>query len=416
MNVARIRGVVVRIVKYIMSKLQTKFKNSINMKNLLTSLISLSALLLSVTAQFPVLSPSYTISGTGLRTESGQPSTFFTYEIYIDIDRQLRRIEESDTTSGVITNFIEISSANDQATYTSVDEVCADSTTYNPNLNFPLDTNVWELYAAGTESPVGTYTFTRDNILHRVEIEDGLPTLLGFAFGNVAIAFNVDSFRNPTPAFSTFSLPSECSRFSCLFCYQNRQFPVLSPSYTISGSGLRTESGQPSTFFTYEISIDIDRQLQRIEESDTTSGVITNFIEISSANDQATYTSVDEVCADSITYNPSLNFPLDTNVWELYAAGTESPVGTYTFTRDNILHRVEIEDGLPTFLGFAFGNVAIAFNVDSFRNTTPAFSTFCLPSECSANECIACYSGAAGVASSVLLILSALLVYLMTCA
>ena len=118
-------------------------------------------------------------------------------------------------------NVREISSANDQATYTSVNELCHDNTDYRPIPIFPIDTNVWELYAAGIESPAGTYTFTQNDIVHQVVIEDELPKLIVFAFGSTKLTLNIDNFRNKAPEFSTFSLPSECSRFFCIACYNS---------------------------------------------------------------------------------------------------------------------------------------------------------------------------------------------------
>ena len=204
--------------------------------------------------------------------------------------------------------------------------------------------------------------------------------------------------------------------FSAFLLAVSRQFPTLSPSYSFSGTGLRIRDLNQSVNFTFEVSIDIDRRLQRLE-LDTTSGVSATYIEISSASDLATYTSVNGMCLNTTTYVPRPNYPIDFNVWEQYAAGTESPNGTYSFTLSNITHRVVIEDGFPTSFEYAFGNTVIELTVDNFNNMTPDFSTFFLPSGCSSNaECNACYSGAAAVASSVLLVLSALLVYLMTAA
>ena len=111
------------------------------MKSLLISFISFSAFLLAVSAQFPTLSPSYSFTGTGFRRESSQSDTF-TLEVSIDIDRRLQRLEEY-FTSGVSTIFIEISSASDLASYTSVNGRCLDITTYNPGINYPIDFNVW---------------------------------------------------------------------------------------------------------------------------------------------------------------------------------------------------------------------------------------------------------------------------------
>ena len=365
---------------------------------------------------FPDLSPSYSLSGSGVRLDAGIPFPAFSFTINIDIDRQLQLIQESDTINGFTRNTVQLSGGIDLLTYTSIDGVCADNTTYNPSPNFPIDTNVWELYRNGVESSLGTYSFTQDDRTYQVVIEDGLPTSFEITFETMEIRYNVDSFINMKSDFITFLPPLGCTRLFCFTCFRFSQFPTLSPSYTISGVGVVTESGETTITFTFEISIDIDKQLQFISESDTVNGVTTNFIEITSANDLATYTSVDGVCTDSTTYNPSLAFPIDTNVWELYASGIESPIGTYTFTQNEIAYQVVIEDELPATFVVASGSTGIGFRVDSFNNKTPEFSTFCLPGGCSAHECDACYSGAAAVASSVLLVISALLVYLMTAA
>ena len=201
---------------------------------------------------------------------------------------------------------------------------------------------------------------------------------------------------------------------SALLLAVSGQLSNLSPSYTVTGRGLITEFGQPSDTFAFKFSVDINRQLQYLKESSTTSSGITNFKEISSGTDQATYTSVNGFCFFTTDYDPILNFPIDDNVWELYAAGTESPTGTYTFTANGVAHRVVLEDGLPTVFSFSSGTTVLTLDVYNFRNTTPEFSTFCLPSECSRYSCIACYNSAVSVSISIMLLLTTLLMYFFT--
>ena len=381
--------------------------------NGLVGLICLSALLLAVSGQLSNLSPSYSLQGSLQRTENGEPTLVATFSVSVDINQRLQFVEESvSTTTGITSDNIRLSSENDDATYLSVNQVCS-SVAFDPNAIFPLNTNVWDLYAAGTEPSPGTYNFTENGIIHQVTIINGIPLSFNFTFGNTEIIIEVFNFTNAIPPFSTFSLPSECSQFTCNSCYQIG-FPVISPSYTVTGSGLITEFGQPSDTFAFKFSVDINRQLQYLKESSTTSSGITNFKEISSGTDQATYTSVNGFCFFTTDYDPILNFPIDDNVWELYAAGTESPTGTYTFTANGVAHRVVLEDGLPTVFSFSSGTTVLTLDVYNFRNTTPEFSTFCLPSECSRYSCIACYNSAVSVSISIMLLLTTLLMYFFT--
>ncbi|KAI6660340.1 hypothetical protein LOD99_13928 [Oopsacas minuta] len=204
---------------------------------------------------------------------------------------------------------------------------------------------------------------------------------------------------------------------STLLLNVSAQFPALSPSYSLSGRGFRSESSSsPGTVFSYDVSVDIDRQLLLYEEASTTTLVTFTSVtfQLSSGNDETTYISVNGECDITTTSIPSISFPIDTNVWFMYANGSESPAGTYGFSQDRVFHEVVIEDGYPVEFSFSFGNSFVTLTVENFSDQKPDFSTFCLPSECSEYQCDACHSGAATVTSSVLLLLSALLVYLMT--
>ena len=185
------------------------------MKNLLISLISLSVLLLSVTAQFPTLSPSYSLEGT-ISLNFNLGATFVgPYSESVDITRGLAIMDYAVTSNtGVVLNVITLVSVNDNATYFSVNNVC-NQTVFDPNILFPLNTNVWDLYAAGTESPPGTFTFTQDGNTHTVTIVNGVPASLTLMIGTTVQIIVVTNFNNLAPPFSTFLLPSECSQFTC---------------------------------------------------------------------------------------------------------------------------------------------------------------------------------------------------------
>ena len=190
--------------------------------NGLIGLISLSAFLLAVSGQFLTLSPSYSLQGIVVRSENGAPILSAAYSVSVDIYRILRLVEEAVTVTGgrVVSNNLRLTSGNDGEAYNSVNNVCTQSS-FDVDIIFPLDTNVWDLYADGTESPTGTYTFTQNDITHSVTIVNGEPAGFTFSFGTTEIAITVTNFNNTTPDFSTFCLPSQCSQFSCSFCYSS---------------------------------------------------------------------------------------------------------------------------------------------------------------------------------------------------
>ena len=127
--------------------------------NGLISLISLSALLLAVSGQFPTLSPSYSFQATTAATANDQPEFVGSTTVAVDVTRGLEYGDATITTAGNTERIISLYSQNDNAVYTSLDGVCTDTAT-DPNIN-PLDVNAWDLFAAGVESPVGTFTYTK---------------------------------------------------------------------------------------------------------------------------------------------------------------------------------------------------------------------------------------------------------------
>ena len=383
--------------------------------NGLIGLVSLSAFLLVVSGQLSTLSPSYSLQGILNRTENGELSLTATFGVSVDIDRRLRLVEEIvTTTGGVVYNNIRLTSENDGEAYSSVNDVCTQSR-FDIDIIFPLNTNVWDLYAAGTESPTGTYTFTQNGITHTVTIVNEEPARIIFTSGTTEIVALITNFNNTTPDFSTFSLPSECSQFTCNACYQPLPFLSLSPSYSLQGVLTRSENGNQTLTAAYSVYVDINRRLQFVDETVTppAGGVISNNLRLSSEEDSATYLSVNNVCTQT-AFDPNAIFPLNTNVWNLYAAGTESPPGIFTFTQDGITYTVTMVNREPALFTFSFSNTRIAITVTNFDDTTPDFSTFCLPSQCSQFSCIGCGSSAVSVSISIMLLLTTLLIYLFT--
>ena len=123
-------------------------------------LISLSALLLAVSGQLSTLSPSYSLQGTVARTDNSAPISTGTLSASVDIDRSLRFVEDTITkTGGSVSNNTRLYSENDSATYERINNVCTERA-FDTDINFPINTNVWDLFTNGTEAPAGTYTFS----------------------------------------------------------------------------------------------------------------------------------------------------------------------------------------------------------------------------------------------------------------
>ena len=336
------------------------------------------------------------------------------YSVYVDITRRMQFVEETLSTGTTTTTTIRLSSASDNTTYLSVNGVCSEMA-FEPDNIFPLNTSIWDSYASGTEHPTGTYTFAQDGIIHQIMLVDGIPALIGTRSGATVIVIFVSKFDNMTPASSTFTLPSECSQFTCSECFisQVSLLSNLSPRYSLQGALTRTEDGTLTTTADYSVVVNIDLRLQYVQEIATTSGVVSNNLRLSSETDSATYLSVNGMCTET-AFSPDDIFPIDSNVWDLYATGTEDPAGTFTFTQYGITYQLTTDNGNPTSFTSSFNTTVIVITVINFDNVTPGYSTFTLPSECSQFTCTSCYSSAVSVSISIVLLLTTSLMYLFT--
>ena len=359
--------------------------------NGLIGLFSLSALLLAVSGQFPNLSPSFSFQGNFVQTANGQVTTG-TIIRAIDITRRLAYSESAGTLSdGSSQTFISLYSENDNTVHFVVDGVCNE--TPFASVNNPFNTSTWDLYAAGTESPAGTFTYIQGIATEQLTIVNGVPAVFNSTGSFSVYVITVTNFYNTTPAFSIFSLPNECSLFNCTACYSSQgQFPDLSPSYSFRGDDIHTIYGQVTTGTIIQAT-DITRRLQYSEVSGTLSdGSYVTGSTLYSENDNTVHVVVDGVCNE--TTFPTVINPFDTNIWDLYAAGTESPPGTFTYTAGGATFMLTIVNGEPAvFTTTTISPVTLVYviTVTNFE-MPPPFSTFSLPNECSQFNCTACYS------------------------
>ena len=356
--------------------------------NGLIGLFSLSALLLTVSGQFPNLSLSFSFQGNFVLTVNGQVTTG-SIILAFDITRRLAYSESAGTLSdGSSQTFISLVSENDNTVHSVVNGVCNETPFASANNSF--NTSIWDLYAAGTESPPGTFTYTQGIATQQLTIVNGEPAVINSTSSFSVYVITVTNFDNTTPAFSTFSFPSECSQFNCTACYNSQgQFPSLSPSYSYRGDLIQTINGQVTTA-TYIQAVDITRRLQYTEVSVTLSdGSSVTIISLYSENDNTSYSVVNGVCNET-TFLTDINL-LDHNIWDPYAAGTESPPGTFTYTAGDTTFVLTIVNGEPAVFTSTSSTLVTVITVTNFE-MPPAFSTFSLPSECSQFNCTACYS------------------------
>ncbi|KAI6659014.1 hypothetical protein LOD99_14690 [Oopsacas minuta] len=379
--------------------------------NLQLVVVSLSALLLAVSGQLSTLSPSFSWDGHLSTTTNSAVQT--TISFAVDAINRLE-YETFSLLSATDTHYVTLHSENDSETFLVTNGVCT-SSPHSPNILFPIEPNVWELFAAGDQDPIGTWTFTRNGIWHQVTMESGLPVSFAYRLGGIVQVITVTNFYNTTPDASLFTLPTECSHYDCSACYQNHPLSLLSPSYSFRGELVRTENGVQKFDGPYFLAVDVIRQLQFVDETvSSTGGITSDNIRISSVNDDITYFSANEVCYP-VAYTPHEMFPVSTNVWLSYLAGTESPNGTYTFIDNYITHQVVMVNGKPASFYITFATTEINITVSYFNDTTPDFSTFTLPSDCSDLTCNSCFgSSAVSVSISSLLLLTTLLIYMIT--
>ena len=135
----------------------------------------------------------------------------------IDTSRRLVYFEGTTVTGGMPQTSIELYSENDAATYISENGVCNETT--DSDFSTLLYTDNWDRYAAGTESPVGTFTSTsQSGVTRQLTIVNGVPAVFTTTTSTAVTVIMVTNFEMPPP-FSTFSLPTECSNFTCTACY-----------------------------------------------------------------------------------------------------------------------------------------------------------------------------------------------------
>ncbi|KAI6658014.1 hypothetical protein LOD99_15729 [Oopsacas minuta] len=209
-----------------------------------------------------------------------------------------------------------------------------------------------------------------------------------------------------------------------MFAATNAQFPDLSPSFYMQGTAVATATdGTVITYPRFDIAIDATRELAYQNIDFISSGATFNIFAITSVNDNATYgTFTGQNCTmtDGASMTGQSPIPLTSNFWDVFQGATEAPPGTFTVTIPPITLSVVIVNGRPTVFSIAVadtgsGGSVIVITISNYLNGQPPFSLFTLPESCSEFTCDACYSSsAAGLASSLLMMLAAIALFILS--
>ena len=194
--------------------------------------------------------------------------------------------------------------------------------------------------------------------------------------------------------------------------------PGLSDSFYMQATGTQTINFSGNTviieFSRYNVAIDSTRLLASFDSVSTSSGVENIISSIASGNDELSYITNNVNCTTSSISSTEISQGVNLLFGE-FDTGIENPSGTITYTSTttsgtNILVTV---NGLPTELTMTSTSASTTvLSINSYTNSAPPFSIFVLPAACSDFTCNSCYSSAAGVASSFLLMLAALTMFL----
>ena len=221
--------------------------------------------------------------------------------------------------------------------------------------------------------------------------------------------------------------------------------PGLSDSFYMQATGTQTINFSGNDiiieFSRYNIAVDSTRLLGSFDSVSTTSGVEIITSSIDSGIDELSYTNNNGTCTTSSINSTEIGQGVNLLFGE-FDTGIENPSGTITYTSTtangtNILITV---NGLPTALTMTSTSAGTTvLSINSYTNSAPPFLIFVLPDACSSFTCDSCYSPsattmspstttmspsattmsptttpslAAGVASSFLLMLAALVMFL----
>ena len=193
--------------------------------------------------------------------------------------------------------------------------------------------------------------------------------------------------------------------------------PGLSESFYMQATGTLTQtiSGTVTTttdYTRFNYALDTTRELSLSDIVGITNRDEGYVIILTSRNDNLTYIESNGTC-ETIPYSRNSHETIIYLFGE-FTTGVEGPPGTitYTSTRFGITSVLVTVNGLPTSLTYTTTSSTFNLDIHNYTNSAPPFSIFVLSDTCSDLTCVYCYSTAAGVTSSFLLMLAVLAIFL----
>ena len=194
------------------------------MRQTVSALLCILAIITGTNAQGPQLSPSFLLKGTAVGTQTiGTTVTTTTYTRFdyaIDTTRELL-YANFEAMSGVVTSN-GVASVNDGSIYQVTNGVCTKRTyTVNPSSPMSFQFDFWGAFDNAVENPPGTYVVTVSQVVYTLVTVNGLPVTYTSSSTGSSLVLAITDYINSTPPFSTFTLPAACSQFTCNACYSS---------------------------------------------------------------------------------------------------------------------------------------------------------------------------------------------------
>ena len=212
------------------------------MRQTVSALLCILAIITGTNALGPQLSPSFSFQGTAVSTITTGTTTYTRYDLAIDIPRGLVYFKLDGISGGVARSLYELASANDNSGYGVLNGVCNGSAyTGNPSDPMGIQVYFWSAFDNVAANPPGTYVVTVSQVVLTLVTVNGLPvTFTSIATGTSTSSFalTITNYINTTPPFSTFTLPAACSQFNCTACYDPAATTTATPTTPSLGSNL----------------------------------------------------------------------------------------------------------------------------------------------------------------------------------
>ena len=199
------------------------------MRQTVSALLCILAMITGTNALGPQLSPSFSFQGTAVSTQTigttVTTTTFTRYNLTIDATRELLYANIEGMSGEVTRSIYALASVNDNTGYEVLNGVCSKSTyTVNPSDPMGLQVNFWSVFDNAVENPPGTYIVTVAPVVLTLVTISGLPVSYIISSPGTTtslFALTITNYINTTPPFSTFTLPAACSQFTCTACYSS---------------------------------------------------------------------------------------------------------------------------------------------------------------------------------------------------